>query len=470
MKKIKISFKLFRSFQFKVTLALILSMLFVGALSSFLVYQFALNSQFNQLRDKLQMVAQTASLMIDADMLMQVPLSREGINSVEYKTIAEKLNMIRRANPPIRYIYTMKKTSQPGILQFIVDPDPVGGVQKRRSLTAYPGDIYNATRFPDLLRSFAAPTADKKLLVDEWGAALSGYAPIKDKNGQTVAILGIDIISGDVYLAQKEVRKRANFVLLFGILFSIVIGTIVSKKITKPIEKLVEGTRRISIGDLKFQVDVADGDEISELGRSFNKMSDSLYESRRRIHSYFYSVIQSFARIVEARDHYTRGHSERVAEYSEKIALQMGFSDEQAELLKETAILHDIGKFGIQESVLNKKEPLTEEEWALIRQHPSIGEDILRPVLIQKEMLEIVRQHHERFDGKGYPEGVSADKINIFAQILSVADAYDAMTSQRAYRNAFSKKEAMEELEKNSGTQFNPKVTEAFLQILKQEK
>jgi len=469
MKKIGLPLRL-KSFQVKVTLALILSMAFIGAMSSLLVYKFALNSQFNQLRDKLKMVAQTASLMIDADSFLEVPMNKEGINSAQYKTIAEKLRKIKEANPPIRFIYTMAKTGDDGILQFIVDPDPLVESGKKKHLTSYPGDKYDASRFPEMLNAFNGATADKRILLDEWGAALSGYAPIKDKNGRAVAILGVDLMASDIYATQKEVSRRALFVLLLGFIFSISLGMLLSRRITNPIGKLVEGTRRISLGDLKYQVEVADGDEISELAKSFNRMTANLYESRRRIHNYFYSVIQSFARIVEARDHYTRGHSERVACYAEKIALKMGFSQEEGELLKETAILHDIGKLGIQESILNKKEQLTEKEWEEIYRHPIIGEDILRPVLLQKEMLGIVRHHHERFDGKGYPDKLRGENINLLAQILSVADAFDAMTSSRAYRDAFSREEAIEELKRNSGTQFNPKVVEVFLQILQEKK
>jgi len=468
MKKIRLHF-MFKSFKVRVTMALILSMLFVGALSNFCVYKFTLGAQFSQLRDKLKMIAQTAALMVDADKLVQVPLNRNGATSPQYIAIAERLKAVKEANRPIRFIYTMAKTDQQGILQFIVDPDLVG-TQKKKGITAYPGDKYNAARFPDLLNAFNGATSDSKLSLDEWGAGLSGYAPIKDKDGKVVAILGVDITAADVYNTQKSVRLRAIFVLLLGVVLSVILGILVSNRITGPLKKLLDGTRHISMGNLDYKVDVSGDDEISELADSFNKMIVSLYDSRRRIHNYFYSVIQSFARIVDARDKYTQGHSERVAEYSEKISRKLGFKQEDTELLKETALLHDIGKLGVQESILNKKEKLTEQDWEIIRKHPTIGEDILSPVLTQKEMLAAVRQHHERFDGKGYPNHISGKDIHIFAQVLSVADSYDAMTSSRAYRPALSKEKAIEEIKKNSGTQFNPKIVDAFLQVLSEEK
>jgi HD-GYP domain-containing protein (c-di-GMP phosphodiesterase class II) len=457
-----------RSFSFKVTLALILSMLLISALSNLLISRFSLNAQFDQLRDKLKIIAQTATLMIDADTLLQVPLNRQGINTVQYNRIAEQLRKIKAINRPIKYIYTLAKTDREGIWQFIVDPEPFTTVE-RKGLAAYPGDKYDASRFPEMLKAFTDPAADKKLEVDEWGVTLSGYAPIRDKQGKAIAVLGVDITADDVYKTELAVRRRSLVVLMLGIILSLVLGLLISKNITDPIRRLVSGTRHLAKGDLHYQVEVKGKDEIGELAASFNNMARSLNESRMRLHGYFYQVVQSLVRILEARDHYTRGHSDRVAAYAEKVALKMRLPPEKIEILKETAELHDIGKLGIKESILNKNEKLTEEEWEVIRRHPIIGEDILRPVLLTEEMLAIVRGHHERYDGTGYPDKLSGKNINLFAQILAVADAYDAMTSPRAYRQALSREKAIQELEKNSGSQFNPEIVAIFLQILAEE-
>jgi HD-GYP domain-containing protein (c-di-GMP phosphodiesterase class II) len=230
----------------------------------------------------------------------------------------------------------------------------------------------------------------------------------------------------------------------------------------------VEGTRHIAAGNLQYQVEIRSADEIGELAKSFNNMAGSLYEARKKLREYFYGIVQSLVRTIEAKDPYTRGHSERVAGYAEKIAVGMGFSAEKAELLKEAAVLHDIGKLGIHEDILNKKEKLTEEEWEAIRMHPATGEDILKPVL-GEEMLEAIREHHERCDGTGYPNKLDAGHISIFAKIIAVADTYDAMTSSRAYRAALSKKEAIEELKKGKGSQFDPQVVDVFVKVLEEE-
>lgn len=458
-----------RSFQSKVTAALIASMLFVGVMSNFLIYNFNLNSSFNELRDKLKVIAQTAALMVDADMLKEIPLTREGIETPQYKIIAEKLESIKRVNQPIKYIYTLGRTQEERLWHFIVDPDFDNKGEKGQQSTSYPGDKYNAARFPEMLKAFESPSADKKLEIDEWGVTLSGYAPIRDKAGRAVAVLGVDLAADDVYKTQQQVHRRAFLVLALGVIISIVLGMLISRRITGPVNKLVVGTRNISDGNLNYRVEIIGADEISELADSFNRMAKSLYESRQRLFNYFYHTVQSLVRILEARDPYTRGHSERVSEYAGKIAVRLGFPQKKIELLKDTALLHDIGKLGIQESILSKNGKLTEEEWEIVRKHPIFGETILKPVVLNDEMLAMVRGHHERYDSKGYPDKLSGENINIFAAIVSVADAYDAMTSARAYRSALSMQKAIDELKKNSGTQFNPKIIEAFVKILEKE-
>ncbi|MDO8748795.1 MAG: HD domain-containing protein [Candidatus Omnitrophota bacterium] len=461
MKKIN-----FGSFQTRLTLALIAAMFFAAAMSNILIYKYVLNSKLNDLRDKLMAIAQTGALALDADILMQVPLKREGMNTSQYREIAGKLEEIQKANSQIKYIYAITRTEKEGVWQFIVDPSPAMERTRRQWATSYPGDRYNAARFPEMLRAFEGPSADKELETDEWGVTLSGYAPIRDKEAKAVAVLGVDISAEEVYLIQQEAYRRLLFILLLGVIISLLLGMLISKGITKPVEKLVEGTRRVSHGDLHYTVKVKGNDEISELAESFNQMAKSLAESQGKLLDYFYRVVESLVRALEAKDPYTKGHSERVADYARSIAVKMGLPEEKIKILREIASIHDIGKLGISENILNKKEKLTDEELRLIRNHPLTGEEILKPLRISEEMLSAVRSHHERHDALGYPDKINGDNINIFAAIVSAADAYDAMTSCRAYRNPLSKEEAILELKKNSGTQFNPKVIEAFLQIL----
>lgn len=459
----------FGSFRVKVTIALVLSLFFAAGLSNFLIYRFSLASQLDQFREGLKALARTAALMVDPDLLIQVPPNREGINSGQYKFIAEKLRQIKKANPSILFIYTVAKTDTPGVWRFIVDPEPVSAEGGRKKPTSYPGDRYDASLFPEMLMAFDGPSADSRLMADDWGVTLSGYAPIRDKDGDAVAVLGIDISAKDVYATQREVNRRAGLVLALGIFVSLVLGIVISRGISGPVRRLSEGTRLIAMGDLRHKVEIKGSDEISQLGRSFNEMAASLSESRQQLQDYFYRVVQSLVRSIEAKDSYTRGHSDRVAVYAREIALKMGFSREKSEMVKKVAQLHDVGKLGIDESILNKKGKLTEEEWLIIKKHPITGEEILKPVFLDEKMLALVRSHHERYDGKGYPDGTKGDNTDILAQIVTVADSYDAMTSARAYRRSLTGEAAIEELKKGSQTQFNPKIVEAFLEVLREE-
>lgn len=460
---------LLKSFQAKVTIALICAMLFSAAMTNFLVYKSAVDLQLNQLRNRLMIVAQMASLMVNADMLMEIPLNREGANTLQYKIILGKLKKVLEVSKPVRDIYIMRKTEHEGIWQFVVDPVYPTKADAEKGLSNYPGDIYNASNFPEMMKGFDGPSADTRIVVDQWGATLSGYAPVRDKTGKAVAIIGVDTSAPDVYAIQKEIQVRAMLVLALGVMLSFILGMLISGRITNPVQKLVEGTRHIAKGDLRYQVEVRGSDEIAELTESFNRMTNHLYKSRKQLDEYFYHTLQSFVLIMEARDPYTKGHSERVADLAVRIATRMNFSKDEIKLLRETALIHDIGKMGIQENVLNKKEKLTQEEWEMIKRHPVIGEDIVKPVFLNKEMLAIIRGHHERYDGSGYPDKLSDGNISVFTQILSVADTYDAMTSDRAYRPALSKQKAIEELRHGSGTQLSPRIVDVALQVIQEE-
>lgn len=463
----KKAFLLFRSFRFKVTIVMVALMTFAGALSSFVIYDYALKNQLEQLRDKLKVVAQAVALMVDADTILNIPLDKNGIDTYPYRNTELKLLKIKQLIPSIAYAYILKKTGKEGVFKFVIDVHP--GENKGEPAPAYPGKGYDACRFPELVGAFGGPTADRQLAVDEWGVFLSGYAPIRDASGNAVAVLGIDMSAKDVRNLQREARSRAILVLILGIIVSLVFGTFVSNRVAAPIRELSEGTRYISAGNLEYRVKIKGSDEIAELGNSFNQMAKKLLAAKRSLLSYFYRVVQALICALEAKDTYTKGHSDRVAEYSEKVGKFMGLPKEKIMLLKEAALLHDIGKMGIREDVLTKSSSLTHQDRQEIEKHPNIGEEILKPVSLDKEMLAVVREHHERYDGKGYPDGLKGDRIDILAAIVSAADSYDAMTSHRPYRKNLTKDEALEQLKQNSGTQFNPAVVDAFLKAMREK-
>lgn len=177
----------------------------------------------------------------------------------------------------------------------------------------------------------------------------------------------------------------------------------------------------------------------------------------------YLGTIEAFAKAIEAKDIYTRGHSERVLKISMAIAAEMGLTREQMNVLHYASILHDVGKIAIEDRILNKPGRLDHEEYELVKQHPIIGANIVSTVSFLNEAIEVVRHHHERFDGTGYPAGLKGDKIPVLSRIISVADAFDAITSNRLYREALRHEHALEEIRNSSHSQFDPEVVEAFI-------
>jgi HD-GYP domain-containing protein (c-di-GMP phosphodiesterase class II) len=177
----------------------------------------------------------------------------------------------------------------------------------------------------------------------------------------------------------------------------------------------------------------------------------------------FLATVRSLAQAVDAKDSYTAGHSNRVTQYSVMIAEELKMGAEDIRNIRMAGLLHDVGKIGVQDSVLSKAGQLTDEEFSVMKTHPSVGSHIMKPVTQLKDVIPGIVSHHERFDGKGYPGGLKGEEIPLMGRIIGVADAFDAMTSDRVYRPRLSDEIALEELRKHSGTQFDSKVVKAFL-------
>ena len=190
-----------------------------------------------------------------------------------------------------------------------------------------------------------------------------------------------------------------------------------------------------------------------------------LYET---VKSNYFGTIQSLVNALEASDRYTKGHSERVRFLGLELAKHMGLDYRELEVFEHAAILHDIGKIGIDSAVLNKEDALTNTEFSLIRAHPIIGDEILGPIGTLEGVRTTILQHHERYDGKGYPYGISGEEITLKARVLAVIDTFDAMLTDRPYRKALSTEQTLDEIKKGSGTQFDPSVVKAFFRMLKE--
>ena len=196
-------------------------------------------------------------------------------------------------------------------------------------------------------------------------------------------------------------------------------------------------------------------------------LEERVQAQARKIRTSFLGAITALAYALEAKDKYTSGHSQRVAEISVTIAKELCLPPSDTEKIRVAGLIHDIGKIGVRESVLNKPAKLTDEEFQHVKYHCEMGEHILAPIVEDEEVLKVVRHHHERYDGTGYPNGLKGEQIPLGARILAVADTYDAMTSERPYRGAMSAETACAEIERAKRTQVDPEVADAFLRSRK---
>ena len=199
------------------------------------------------------------------------------------------------------------------------------------------------------------------------------------------------------------------------------------------------------------------------------RINEELEMTNEKLEQAYLDSIETLRYTVEAKDPYTRGHSDRVSEFSVLIGQKLGLPEDQIKLLRIGGLFHDIGKIGIPDSILQKQAKLTDEEYSEIKNHPSIGVHILGSAKLFKDILPIVKHHHERYDGRGYPSGLKGEDIPYLARIAAVADTCDAMTSKRSYRDALDLQFVKDEIKRCEGTQFDPQIAEVFLDILNNE-
>jgi putative nucleotidyltransferase with HDIG domain len=257
---------------------------------------------------------------------------------------------------------------------------------------------------------------------------------------------------------------RSVLVALFGALAlgTILIGLALADRITRPIDQLVGSMRVVSAGDYSRRVQVESPDEIGYLAKTFNEMTAALQEQIRARDEAYFRNLEALARVIDARDPYTFEHSARVAAISLELAEGMNLPEADLVVLRRAGLLHDVGKIGVSDNILAKTGPLNDEEWASIRRHPVIGYEMLKDVPFLQPSLDPIRHHHERWDGEGYPDGLKGASISQLARIVTLADAFDAMTSDRPYRKGFSFEFAARTMVKEAGRQFDPAVVDAF--------
>jgi putative nucleotidyltransferase with HDIG domain len=303
--------------------------------------------------------------------------------------------------------------------------------------------------------------------VDQAGQEMLGaYAPLNLEGWGVV----VQEPRNDAYVVVAEMKLRS---LLWGggtgILVCL-IGIFFAREISVPIINFTRSAFRIAKGNFKERISVKSKNEIGQLAETFNYMAQELDLHDQSMRDLFMSAISSLAAAIDERDPYTRGHSERVTEYSLAIADELGFDAESREDLQVAGLLHDVGKIGIDDSVLRKPNKLTDEEFGMIKQHPEKGANIMAPIKKLEKIIPAMRHHHEAFDGKGYPDGKAGEEIPLPARIISVADTFDAMTSDRPYQLAMAEDMVVEKITEWAGTRYDPQVCEAFLRAHRKDK
>lgn len=290
-----------------------------------------------------------------------------------------------------------------------------------------------------------------------------------EKGFQEGEILGALSISLPFHTQMEELQRLQVMFFILGTL--ILVGTtlilylVIGKIFLDPFHVVLQNIQEAAAGNWSYRSTLRTGDEWDELSKAYNFMASTIEKELQKNEKNFIETIQSISSALDARDPYTMGHSTNVAKVSRVIATELGLSEQELNSLEISAILHDIGKIGIPDDVLNKPDQLSDKDWLIIKNHPLLGAKILQPIETLNNNPGVLF-HHERYDGYGYPHGLKGESIPLVARIIAVADSYDAMVSNRVYRKPLSHQDAVTILTNNSRTQFCPLVIATFLKCL----
>jgi HD-GYP domain-containing protein (c-di-GMP phosphodiesterase class II) len=348
-----------------------------------------------------------------------------------------------------------------------------------------------AVAHPDESVAFSErPMTDLKVVKDwqETGAQVqSALAPFTvERDGHSVEMLGsyataeldssaplgvIAIQDERAALASVgDMRRQTLLISLLAAGFALLIGFVLARRLTDPVRELAEGAHSIAGGDFSRRISASNCTELGELGDSFNLMTEQverfigdLQHAADENRQLFIGTVKALAAAIDGKDPYTRGHSERVARFSVAIAQGMELDDDEIEKIRISALLHDVGKIGIDDNILKKPAALTDEEFEIMKHHPQKGFKIMSQIPAMKEFLPGMYMHHEMINGCGYPQGLKGDEIPLMARIVSVADTFDAMTTDRPYQRAMKFDDAVERIKSFVGTRYDERVVASLV-------
>jgi putative nucleotidyltransferase with HDIG domain len=336
---------------------------------------------------------------------------------------------------------------------------------------AEPG-LAQALRASDLLRDFARYplnlTVEERLLVDDSRQRmLARVSPVVESGWGVVVLKPAAAAFGTVERLLYNTLVASALLVVVALIFAVV----AARQVSRPIQRLAETIHEIAAGNFGRRVQVAGpAAEIADLAEDFNLMTAQLegyVERLRRAaqanRDLFVSSIRALAAAIDAKDPYTRGHSERVAAMSRTVARHLSLPEEIQNRAWIGALLHDVGKIGIEDRILQKGGVLTAEEYETMKTHPVIGAEIMSPIEQLREMIPAIRWHHEAWNGRGYPDGLKGEQIPLLARIVAITDCFDAITTSRPYQRAYAPQFALETITKLTGSRFDAKVVTAFL-------
>ncbi|MEK6657023.1 MAG: HD domain-containing phosphohydrolase [Nitrospirota bacterium] len=281
----------------------------------------------------------------------------------------------------------------------------------------------------------------------------------------------------EAYAQLYNLENKLLILIALSLSFAVFLSIYLGWRLTSPLKELKKKAEEFGKGYLNSKISINRDDEIGELSLTFNNMADSILDkttqlklANKNLQEMLNCTIKSLATVLDAKSSWTAGHSERVLNYALSIASRFDNSSDFLENVKICSLLHDIGKICIPETVLEKADIFTDDDMKIMKEHPLHGARILSSIRQFENIIPIIRHHHEYYNGCGYPDGLSGESIPFIARILSVADAYDAMTTDRHYRKARDLSDAIEELKRKAGIQFDPQIVEVFLEIIFKER
>ncbi len=362
----------------------------------------------------------------------------------------------------------LKEASKGGLMAYVIDRQGrlVAGADPSYATGQDMTSIEIVRNFVEQGGKQLAATAEFTMREGKQPVAMLGtYSPVATLEWAAVA----QKKQRDAYAGVYEMQRTAKLLALFAVLVSMGVSIFATKHITGPVATLTESSRAIARGDFSQRVRLKSRTEIGELADTFNVMTGELERmvadlkrAAEENRSLFLGSIQMLAGAVDEKDPYTRGHSDRVTRYSVIIATGLGLSSEEIETVRISAQLHDVGKIGIEDRILKKPGALTPEEFDIMKTHTTKGASILRPVQQLKEMIPGIELHHESLDGRGYPYGLKGDQIPLVARIITVADTFDAMTTNRPYQSAMDPAYVVRIINSLVNTKFDPRCVAAI--------